>query len=120
VVRGFSPPTKRGAAPCPGPRPSLLDRREPHKLARCCFAIWSCPWTQRPTTSWSRCNTIHDEPLPAGLELAALQRLRAVVYASLQALDFTLDEATAIIGRLVEIDRRIATARVLPAFLGKG
>jgi hypothetical protein len=48
-----------------------------------------------------------DEPLPNDLDLAALQELRSVVYALLHALDFTLDEATPIIGRLVEIDRRI-------------
>jgi hypothetical protein len=48
-----------------------------------------------------------DEPLPDGLDLAALQELRTAVYALLHVLDFTLDEATPIIGRLVEIDRRI-------------
>jgi uncharacterized protein (UPF0332 family) len=40
----------------------------------------------------------------------ALQELRPVVYAHLHALDFTLDEATPLIGRLAEIDRRIAAA----------
>jgi hypothetical protein len=39
-----------------------------------------------------------------------LQELRPVVYAHLRALDFTLDEATPLIGRLAEIDRRIAAA----------
>lgn len=49
-----------------------------------------------------------DQPLPADLDPAALLQLRAIVYALLQALDFTLDEATPIIGRLVEIDRSLA------------
>ncbi len=49
-----------------------------------------------------------DFPLPDGLELDALQSVRPVVHALLQALDLTLDEATGLIGRLVEIDRRIA------------
>jgi hypothetical protein len=49
-----------------------------------------------------------DVPLPDGLDLAALQSLRPIVYALLQALDLTLDEATGLIGRLIEIDRRIA------------
>ena len=43
--------------------------------------------------------------LPEGLDLPALQEVRPVVYALLHALDFTLDEATPIIGLLVEIDR---------------
>jgi predicted nucleotidyltransferase len=41
----------------------------------------------------------------------ALHELRPVVYAHLHALDFTLDEATPLIGRLAEIDHRIAAAR---------
>jgi hypothetical protein len=49
-----------------------------------------------------------EQPLPDGLDLAALQELRPTVYALLHALDFTLDEAIPIIGLLVEIDRRIA------------
>lgn len=49
-----------------------------------------------------------DLPLPDGLDLDALQSVRPVVYALLQALDLTLGEATGLIGRLVEIDRRIA------------
>jgi hypothetical protein len=49
-----------------------------------------------------------DLPLPDGLDLAALQWVRPVVYALLQALDLPRDEAAGLIGRLVEIDRRIA------------
>ena len=51
-----------------------------------------------------------DQPLPAD-HPAALLQLRAIVYALLQALDFTLDEATPIIGRLVEI---MQPCRALP------
>jgi hypothetical protein len=51
---------------------------------------------------------VFQEPLPDDLDLAALQELRPVVYALLHALDFTLDEATELIGLLAEIDRRIA------------
>ena len=54
-----------------------------------------------------------DEPLPDGLDLAALQELRAVVYALLHVLAFPLDEAAPIIGRLAELDRRIALAELL-------
>ena len=49
-----------------------------------------------------------EQPLPDGLDLAALQELRPTVYALLHALDFTHDEAIPIIGLMVEIDRRIA------------
>jgi hypothetical protein len=49
-----------------------------------------------------------EQPLPDDLDLASLQEVRPVVYALLHALDFTLDEATPIVGLLVEIDRRIA------------
>ena len=49
-----------------------------------------------------------ERPLPDGLDLAALHELRPTVHALLHALDFTLDEATPLIGRLAEIDRRIA------------
>ena len=48
-----------------------------------------------------------EHPLPHDLLLAALQELRSIVYALLRALDFTPDEATPVIGRLTEIDRRI-------------
>jgi hypothetical protein len=57
-----------------------------------------------------------DEPLPDGLGLAALQELRSAVYALLHALDFTLDEAAPIIGRLVEIDSRIGLIERLRPF----
>ena len=49
-------------------------------------------------------------PLPAELDAEALRAVRAIVYAVIQAVDFTLDESTALIGRLVEIDRRLAAA----------
>ena len=39
-----------------------------------------------------------EQPLPDGLDLAALQELRPTVYALLHALDFTLDEAIPMIG----------------------
>jgi hypothetical protein len=49
-------------------------------------------------------------PLPAELDAEALRAVRAIVYAVIHAVDFTLDESTALIGRLVEIDRRLAAA----------
>lgn len=49
-------------------------------------------------------------PLPAELDADALRAVRAIVYGVIQAVDFTLDESTALIGRLVEIDRRLAAA----------
>jgi hypothetical protein len=48
-----------------------------------------------------------EHPLPHDLHLAALQELSSIVYPLLHALDFTLDEAAPLIGRLMEIDRRI-------------
>ena len=49
-----------------------------------------------------------EQPLLDSLDFAALRKLRPVVYALLQALNFTLDDAAPIIGLLAEIDRRIA------------
>jgi hypothetical protein len=49
-----------------------------------------------------------EQPLPDDLDLGALKEVRPVVYALLHSLDFTLDEATPMIGLLAEIDRRIA------------
>lgn len=42
------------------------------------------------------------------MDAADLGLWAAVVYALLHALDLTLDESTPLIGRLVEINRRIA------------
>ena len=50
-------------------------------------------------------------PLPDGLDADALQRARVIVYALIHALRCTLDYALPIVGRLVEIDRRIAALR---------
>jgi hypothetical protein len=47
-------------------------------------------------------------PLPDQLALADLRRTRAIVYAIIQALGGTLDDSLPFIGRLAEIDRRIA------------
>ena len=48
------------------------------------------------------------EPLPDQLDdLDALRRVRAIVYAIIHALTWTLDDSFALIGRLAEIDRRI-------------
>ena len=44
-------------------------------------------------------------PLPAELDADALRAVRVIVYALIQAVDFTFEESTALIGRLVEIDR---------------
>ena len=61
--------------------------------------------------------TLQDDPwfaiehpllLPWPDDLDALAYFRAAVYALLHALDFTPDEALPLIGRLVEIARRIA------------
>jgi hypothetical protein len=41
---------------------------------------------------------------------AALRAVRAIVYAVIHPVDFTLEESTALIGRLDEIDRRLAAA----------
>jgi len=49
-------------------------------------------------------------PLPAELDAEALRAVRAIVYAVIHAVDFTFEESTALIGRLVEIDRRLAAA----------
>jgi hypothetical protein len=49
-----------------------------------------------------------DGPLPARLDIEMLREMRDTVYAIIQALDGTLDESLPFIGRLVEIDRRIA------------
>ena len=57
-------------------------------------------------------------PLPAELDPEALQAVRAIVYAVIQAVDFTLDELTALIGRLVEIDRRLAAGERDPLTYG--
>jgi hypothetical protein len=47
--------------------------------------------------------------LPQGLDLAALEHVRQIVYAAIQAMvHLTLDESMEFVGRLVEIDRRIA------------
>jgi hypothetical protein len=48
--------------------------------------------------------------LPAELDAEALRAVRAIVYAVIHAVDFTLEESTALIGRLVEIDRRLAAS----------
>ena len=49
------------------------------------------------------------EPLPAGLyNLGALKRLRPIVYAVIHAFTWSLDDSLGLIGRLAEIDRRIA------------
>ena len=49
------------------------------------------------------------EPLPESLnDLDALKRLRPIVYAVIHALAWSLDDSLGLIGRLVEIDRRIA------------
>ena len=57
-------------------------------------------------------------PLPAELDAEALRAVRAIVYAVIQAVDFTLDELTALIGRLVEIDRRLAAGERDPLTYG--
>jgi len=49
-------------------------------------------------------------PLSAELDAQALRAARAIVYAVIHAVDFTLEESTALIGRLVEIDRRLAAS----------
>jgi hypothetical protein len=49
------------------------------------------------------------EPLPERLyDLDALKRLRPIVYAVIHAFRWSLDDSLGLIGRLVEIDRRIA------------
>ena len=50
-------------------------------------------------------------PLPDGLDADALQRARVIVYALIHALRCTLDYALPIVGRPVEIHRRIAALR---------
>jgi hypothetical protein len=41
-------------------------------------------------------------------DAAALKRLRPIVYAVIHALSWSLDDSLGLVGRLVEIDRRIA------------
>jgi hypothetical protein len=49
------------------------------------------------------------EPLPANLyDFDTLKRLRPIVYAVIHAFTWSLDDSLGLIGRLVEIDRRIA------------
>jgi hypothetical protein len=49
------------------------------------------------------------EPLPESLyDLDALTRLRPIVYAVIHAFTWSLDDSLWLIGRLAEIDRRIA------------
>jgi hypothetical protein len=49
------------------------------------------------------------EPLPESLyDLDALKRLRPIVYAVIHAFAWSLGDSLGLIGRLVEIDRRIA------------
>ena len=49
------------------------------------------------------------EPLPDQLDdLDALRRVRSIVYAIIHALRWTLGDSLELIGRLAEIDRRIA------------
>jgi hypothetical protein len=49
------------------------------------------------------------EPLPESLyDLGALKRLRPIVYAVIHAFTWGLDDSLGLIGRLVEIDRRIS------------
>jgi hypothetical protein len=49
------------------------------------------------------------EPLPESLyDLDALKQLRSIVYAVIHAFDWGLDDSLGLIGRLVEIDRRIS------------
>lgn len=51
-----------------------------------------------------------DLPLPNGLDIDDLRFLRDTVYAIIHALDSTLDDSLPFIGRLAEIDRRLAVA----------
>jgi hypothetical protein len=57
-----------------------------------------------------------EHPLPHDLHLAALQELHSIFYALLPALDFTVDAAAPLIGRLMEIDRRIVLIERLRPF----
>jgi hypothetical protein len=47
-------------------------------------------------------------PLPDQLDLAALRQTRDIVYAIIHSLGGTLDDDLQFIGRLAELDRRIA------------
>jgi hypothetical protein len=58
-------------------------------------------------------------PLPARLDIEMLRELRIAAYAIIQALDGTLDESLPFIGRLVEINRRIAALTPIE-FTGRG
>lgn len=51
-----------------------------------------------------------DLPLPNGLDIDDLRFLRDTVYAIIHALDGMLDDSLPFIGRLAEIDRRLAVA----------
>jgi prophage tail gpP-like protein len=54
--------------------------------------------------------------LPQGLDLAALEHVRQIVYAAIQAMvHLTLDVSMEFVGRLVEIDRRIAAQQPTPS-----
>ena len=75
---------------------SAIFMRNPWDAGEFLSLLWCDPWE---VTEW---------PLPDDLDLNGLHQVRMIVYAVLQVLDLTLDESTPLIGRLVEIDRRIA------------
>jgi hypothetical protein len=64
------------------------------------WLLWRDPWE------------VLELPLPDGLDRDQLQQVRMIVYAILHLLDLTLDEAIPLIGRLVQIDRRLAVVGV--------
>jgi hypothetical protein len=58
----------------------------------------------------------HGASVAARPPLAALQELHSIFYALPPALDFTVDAAAPLIGRLMEIDRRIVLIERLRPF----
>ena len=114
--RAVTPSPKATASGVDGGRPVLLDRNA-QRLHLCPVIPSPSRFGAPPMDEAARYFIegvkfdpwfVFQEPLPDDLDLAALQELRPVVYALLHALDFTLDEATELIGLLAEIDRRIA------------
>ena len=55
--------------------------------------------------------TAAELPVPGGLDVDGLRRVWLIVHAIIHALDCTLDECLPLIGRLVEIDRRLEAAQ---------
>ena len=69
------------------------------ETAQFCYALQGDPWAVLD----------FDLPLPADLD--TLRHARDILYAIIHSVRCTLDDALPMIGRLIEIDRRIAALK---------